>query len=59
MVKFGKEVFSNLIKRIEQNDIAPVVAKTFPLDQIAAAQKYFVTKHHTGKIVLTLTDYKY
>jgi len=50
-----KEVFSNLIKRIEQNDIAPVVAKTFPLDQIASAQKYFVEKHHTGKIVLTLT----
>lgn len=43
-------------KRIEQNDIAPVVAKTFPLEQIVAAQKYFVTKHHTGKIVLTLTD---
>ena len=52
----GKEVFSNLIKRIEQNDIAPVVAKAFPLDQIAAAQKYFITKHYTGKIVLTLTD---
>ena len=51
-----KKVFSNLIKRIEQNDIAPVVAKTFPLDQIAAAQKYFEAKHHTGKIVLTLTD---
>jgi len=51
-----KEVFSYLIKRIEQNDIAPVVAKTFPLGQIAEAQKYFVTKKHTGKIVLTLTD---
>jgi NADPH:quinone reductase-like Zn-dependent oxidoreductase len=52
----AKEVFSNLIKRIEQNDIAPVVAKTFPLRQIAEAQKYFATKNHTGKIVLTLTD---
>jgi len=51
----AKEVFSNLIKRIEQNDITPVVAKTFPLGQIADAQKYFVTKKHTGKIVLTLT----
>ena len=54
-----KEVFSNLIKRIEQNDIAPVVAKIFPLGQIAEAQKYFVTKKHTGKIVLTLTDGEY
>ncbi len=54
----AKEVFSNLIKRIEQNDITPVVAKTFPLHQIAEAQKYFATKIHTGKIVLTLTDCK-
>ena len=52
----AKEVFSNLIKRIEQNDITPVVAKTFPLWQIAEAQKYFVTKIHAGKIVLTLTN---
>lgn len=51
-----KEIFSNLIKHIEQNDIVPIVAKTFPLGQIAEAQKYFVTKKHTGKIVLTLTD---
>jgi NADPH:quinone reductase-like Zn-dependent oxidoreductase len=51
-----KEIFANLIKHIEQNDITPVVAKTFPLGQIADAQKYFVTKKHTGKIVLTLTD---
>ncbi len=51
-----KEVFSNLIKHIEQNDIAPLVDKTFPLGQIAEAQKYFVTKQHTGKIVLTLPD---
>ena len=51
-----KEVFSNLIKHIEQNDVAPVVAKTFPLERIAAAQKYFEAKQHTGKIVLTLMD---
>ena len=51
-----KGVFANLVKRIEQEDIVPVVDKTFPLDQIAEAQKYFVTKQHTGKIVLTLTD---
>jgi NADPH:quinone reductase-like Zn-dependent oxidoreductase len=51
-----KGVFANLVRRIEQDDIVPVVDKTFPLDQIAEAQKYFVTKQHTGKIVLTLTD---
>jgi NADPH:quinone reductase-like Zn-dependent oxidoreductase len=52
----AKEVFSNLIKRIEQNDIAPVVAQTFPLDQIADAQESFLTKKHTGKIVLSVSQ---
>ena len=51
-----KEVFSNLIKRIEQQDIVPIVAKTFLLEQIVVAQKYFAAKYYTGKIVLTLTD---
>lgn len=51
-----KEVFSKLIRRIEQGDIAPVVAKTFPLEEIVAAQKCFVEKKHTGKIVLSITD---
>jgi NADPH:quinone reductase-like Zn-dependent oxidoreductase len=51
-----KGVFANLVRCIEQDDIVPVVDKTFPLDQITEAQKYFVTKQHTGKIVLTLTD---
>ncbi|MDA3790120.1 MAG: alcohol dehydrogenase family protein [Desulfobacula sp.] len=51
-----KGAFANLVRHIEQDDIVPVVDKTFPLDRIAEAQKYFVTKQHTGKIVLTLTD---
>jgi NADPH:quinone reductase-like Zn-dependent oxidoreductase len=50
-----KEVFAKLIQRLEQNDIVPIVAKTFPLEQIVDAQKCFLTKQHTGKIVLTLT----
>jgi NADPH:quinone reductase-like Zn-dependent oxidoreductase len=51
-----KEVFANLVRCIEQDEIVPVVARTFSLDQIAEAQKYFETKQHTGKVVLTLTD---
>ncbi|MBF0287888.1 MAG: alcohol dehydrogenase family protein [SAR324 cluster bacterium] len=47
-------VFKNLIQRIEAEEIVPVVAKTFPLHQIAAAQKYFEAKQYTGKIVLTI-----
>ena len=49
----GKEVFASLVRHIEQGDIIPVIAGTFPLEQIAQAQKYFLTKQHTGKIVLT------
>ena len=47
-----KEVFSNLIKRIEKKEIKPLVAKTFALENIVEAQKEFLTKKHIGKIVL-------
>jgi NADPH:quinone reductase-like Zn-dependent oxidoreductase len=45
-------VFENLVKRIEAKDIVPVVARTFPLHQIAAAQQVFETKQHVGKLVI-------
>ena len=48
-------VFGNLIKRIEANDIVPVVAKTFLLEQLTEAQNYFETKGFTGKLVLDLS----
>ena len=48
------DVFSNLIEHIEQGRISPVVAATFPLEQIAQAQSAFLSKAHIGKIVLTL-----
>jgi len=50
----AKEIFSNLIKSIERNDIVPVVSKIFPLEKIADAQTVFETKKHIGKIVLNL-----
>ncbi len=48
------KVFSNLIKNIEDGNVSPVVAQTFPLEQIAQAQEVFASKKHTGKIVLTV-----
>ena len=48
------EVFSNLIEHIERGRISPIVAETFPLEQIADAQTTFMSKQHIGKIVLTL-----
>lgn len=48
------EVFPNLIDHIESGRLSPVVAETFPLDQIADAQTTFMSKKHIGKIVLTV-----
>lgn len=50
----GSQVFTNLIKTIEQGAIDPLVAETFPLEKIADAQTAFLQKKHIGKIVLTL-----
>jgi NADPH:quinone reductase-like Zn-dependent oxidoreductase len=46
------EVFGNLVRYIERGEIKPVVASIHPLDAIVDAQKEFLTKRHTGKIVL-------
>jgi NADPH:quinone reductase-like Zn-dependent oxidoreductase len=47
-------VFNNLIKRIEQGAIKPVVARSFALEEIREAQALFLKKQHVGKIVLTI-----
>lgn len=47
-------VFAQLVARIEAGDIRPLVAATYPLRDIGAAQAAFVDKLHTGKIVLTV-----
>lgn len=46
------EVFANLIKRIEKEEIKPLVKKVYPLNKIVAAQKEFLAKKDIGKIVL-------
>jgi NADPH:quinone reductase-like Zn-dependent oxidoreductase len=46
------EVFSNLIKYIENGEIKPLVAKTYPLKEIKKAQEDFLLKKHVGKLVL-------
>ena len=49
-------VFQNLIQCIEQQKIIPIVALTFPLEDIYTAQQVFQEKQHVGKIVLTVMD---
>ena len=49
---WDEPVFPNLISYIERGEIRPLLAKTFPLDQIAAAQAEFMEKKHFGNFVL-------
>lgn len=48
------EVFANLIGYIERGEIKPLVAATYKLAEIVAAQEAFLTKRHVGKIVLVI-----
>lgn len=50
------EVFEHLIGYIEAGDIRPVIAKTYPLSEIARAQEDFLSKGHVGKLVLLPPD---
>jgi NADPH:quinone reductase-like Zn-dependent oxidoreductase len=46
------EVFRALVGYIEREEIRPLVSATYPLAEIVAAQRQFLAKAHTGKIVL-------
>ena len=45
-------VFPNLVGYIERGEIQPLLAKTFPLEEIATAQQEFLEKKHVGNFVL-------
>ncbi len=47
------EVMPSLIRYIENGDIKPALAATYPLDQLREAQAAFIAKRHTGNIVVT------
>ena len=49
---WDEPVFKNLVSYIEKNQIKPLVAKTFALQDIAKAQSEFLEKKHFGKFVL-------
>lgn len=46
------EVFGNLVGYIERGEIRALVSATYPMREIAAAQRDFLAKSHVGKIVL-------
>ena len=47
-------VFADLVGYIQRGEVRPLVAATFPLEQIVDAQRLFLTKRHVGKIVLQI-----
>jgi NADPH:quinone reductase-like Zn-dependent oxidoreductase len=49
---WDEPVFPNLVSYIERGEIQPLLAKSFPLKQIVAAQREFTEKKHVGKFVL-------
>lgn len=49
-------VFGDLVGYIERNEIRPIIAATFSLEDIVAAQSLFLTKQHVGKIVLEVAS---
>ena len=49
---WDEPVFPNLISYIERDEIRPLLAKVFPLSEIARAQREFMEKKHIGNFVL-------
>ena len=45
-------IFTNLIGYIERGEIKPLLAKTYPLADLHAAQTAFIEKAHVGNIVV-------
>jgi NADPH:quinone reductase-like Zn-dependent oxidoreductase len=48
------EIFRNLVGYIERGEVRPLLARTFPLEEIRAAQTAFLEKAHVGNFVLLL-----
>lgn len=47
-------VFPDLVGYIERGEISPVLAGTWPLEELVAAQSAFIEKTHVGNIVVTM-----
>ncbi|WP_412564304.1 alcohol dehydrogenase family protein [Thalassobius sp. MITS945101] len=48
-------VFEDLIGYIEQGEVKPTLAATYPLTELKAAQEMFLQKTHVGKIGITVS----
>jgi NADPH:quinone reductase-like Zn-dependent oxidoreductase len=48
------EVFANIVGYLERGELVPTVSATYPLADIAEAQRDFEAKRHVGKLVLVV-----
>ena len=48
--------FADLAGYIERGEVRPMLAATYPLHDLAAAQEAFLAKRHVGSIVVTARD---
>ena len=49
-------LFARLVGYIERGEVSPVLAATYPLRDLASAQKVFLAKQHVGNIVAIVRD---
>ena len=47
-------VFKDLVGYVERGEIKPILAETYPLKELKAAQAAFIEKKHVGNIVVTV-----
>jgi len=47
-------VFADLVGYIERGEIKPLLAETFPLEQLHDAQSLFLDKQHVGNVVVLI-----
>jgi len=48
----ARKVFAKLVEMINEGEIKPLISRTYPLNEIAAAQEEFLSKTLPGKLVL-------
>jgi NADPH:quinone reductase-like Zn-dependent oxidoreductase len=49
-----RAVFENVLRYVEAGEVRPLIAKTYPLEDVVQAQRDFVEKGFVGKLVLTI-----
>jgi len=47
-----RNIFLDLVRYIERNEIRPLLDETFPLESIRKAQQVFMEKNHVGNLVV-------